>query len=206
MDLAQAAITRGGIVPAADPPVGTLPQQLSPDGPPCPGPVPVKHIWDVTPELWQIVADAYTVELVIVSGHKTAGRYGKYPVFTRGSHNDHQVMMLCDYDGAYEALTPLTPDPASWRYVAHMPGNGKTPLAPTQAQVARSDLIRTPYLLLDEHGLHGIPPAGIPAHSMSLRADHAAPWMVPNRILADQSTEPCTAEQEDAMRNTGEWP
>jgi hypothetical protein len=92
----------------------SLQAQLNPDAPGVPSP-----IHDVTPELWQMVADAFAIELIVVFDAVMLNR--RRLTLARGDHNARQIFLLLEEDGAYRPLEPTVRDPPDWRYTEHMP-------------------------------------------------------------------------------------
>lgn len=83
-------------------PFGSLLNQLIDD---LPGPYLVEP---VTPEMWQIVADALKIELMVIIAHVPAGRKPAHKtIVSRGNPKHPQFFLLLEEDGEYRAVLPL---------------------------------------------------------------------------------------------------
>lgn len=185
------------------PPVRSFNEQLSIDAPPPSlgeeGPVP-RPIGHVSPECWQIVADAWRIELFIISERDIGSpRARHFPVVSRGDHNARQVFLWRDVDGAYTCIEPKVLDPQTWRYNFHIP---KIPSKATTAEIRRSGRKRSPFHQLDDNGDEVIPLAAIP-HPIAGQGYDV--WDVPVHINDDFDCTPTEAEH-TAYFNTDLWP
>lgn len=95
--------------------------------------------------------------------------------------------MLLELDGEYVPLRPMVPDPASWRYTAHMPKPGKM----FQDSMRKSGTIRSPCVKLDGRGLPIEPYEGIQKRETSRKKGerergkrYQEPWWVPEMLVA----------------------
>ncbi|KAK0123464.1 hypothetical protein ONS96_010447 [Cadophora gregata f. sp. sojae] len=147
-------------------PYGNLLQQVISD---LQGPYEVEP---VTPELWQIVADAFQIELMVIIAHVPRGRRPAHKtIVPRGSPKHRQVYLYLEEDGEYRSVVPFVDNPAEYRFTGHLPPSytnsprdGDVINTRDAAQEA-SDLRRCPLLVTNEWGLpvHLDPPRGHPA-------------------------------------------
>ncbi|RDL35937.1 uncharacterized protein BP5553_06549 [Venustampulla echinocandica] len=163
--------------------IASLQRQLLPDG-------PYLELCDVTPELWQIIADCFGIELIVIHNNDSSdpAKTLRKRVLTRGSHNARQIFMLLDVDGEYVPLRPMVSDRANWRYTAHMPKPGKT----FEETMRRSGEIRSPCVKLDGTGLPIEPYEGIQKIGASRKKEdkgkktmYQEPWWVPEMLVAE---------------------
>ncbi|KAL2061518.1 hypothetical protein VTL71DRAFT_6895 [Oculimacula yallundae] len=130
----------------------------------------------VSPELWQMVADALKIELIIIMAHIPVARVGRRAyktVVSRGDHRNPQVFLFLEEDGEYRCVVPFVDRPAEWRFTGHIPPHHNTPtrrpraVALNTARVAalrESNLRRCPFIETDDWGIptHLDQPAGGP--------------------------------------------
>ncbi|KAF4636256.1 hypothetical protein G7Y89_g1823 [Cudoniella acicularis] len=117
----------------------------------------------VSSELWQIVADCFHIELLVISGDtRMGGKNGRspyLPVVPRGNHNNRQVFLRRLPDDEYFFIRPDKPNPHEFRYTGHIPRE-KIKLPPkAQGRTAhniawrRSNDRRNPYIITDNDGV-----------------------------------------------------
>jgi hypothetical protein len=164
----------------------------------------------VSPELWQVVADCFHIELLVITGDQRAdGRVQSYPVVPRGDHNARQVFLRREADGEYHFVRPNKPSPYEWRYTAHMhpdllnaPKGAKLTAHNTKCNVSTAK--RCPYLVTDADGVYTKPPAAIPQYHLLVAFLH-----VPSHVL-DEAADVVNQDQTaggavDAYFNNGRW-
>lgn len=131
---------------------------------------------DVTPELWQVVADTFDIELLTIintpyspptsikhysSNKPSSSKPARQTliVVPRGAHNKRQIFILFNpATRDYEAVFPVRNNYHDWRYEKHMPADRV--LAPKGDAVEKakkeksdSDTKRCPFLKRDEKGV-----------------------------------------------------
>ncbi|CAG8958451.1 hypothetical protein HYFRA_00011128 [Hymenoscyphus fraxineus] len=79
----------------------------------------------VTPEMWQVTADTFSVELLTIINtppNSRDKRINTLPVVPRGSHNRQQVFIVYHpLSRCYEPVYPVNKQAGDWRYERHMP-------------------------------------------------------------------------------------
>ncbi|PVH73503.1 hypothetical protein DL98DRAFT_595022 [Cadophora sp. DSE1049] len=118
------------------------------------------EIESVTPEMWQIVADALEIELMVIIAHVPEGRRPALKtIVSRGSPKHPQFFLLLEEDGEYRAVLPFVDFPAEYRFTGHLPlyhtnsaGTEKA-INKRDAEQEASDIRRSPLVVIDEWGL-----------------------------------------------------
>jgi hypothetical protein len=190
-DLNAAGIARG---------VPSLQAQLNRD---VAGVIP-SPIVDVTNELWQVIADAWGIELIVVFNDVIVGR--RKMVVARGDHNARQLFLLLEADGEYRPLIPAVSDSSGWRYMEHMPAKLKRK-RPTVQDFVTSAEYRSPIYQLDARGYRLTPTAPI------MNQQTGAPRMnafqgglyVPEHVIDEPNPAATSDAHIGAYLNTGEW-
>ena len=155
---------------------------------------------EVSLEIWQVVADCFRIELLVISGGPRQQFKGRLPVVPRENHNSRQVFLRRETYNEYHFVRPDKPDPYQWRYSAHMPPDVLKPPADLAQrrkfveEVEESDVRRCPYLQTDADGL--------PLQPYEDLAGYSGVWKAPEHLLdeADQRPHP-TDEQLRAYIN-----
>jgi hypothetical protein len=122
---------------------------------------------EVAVELYQVIADAWRIELIVIQ--ENAGNVGgTKTVIPTGDHNSRQIFLLAKQHGDWVALEPPFPGMDQFRYSWHMPFvyNSSPPNNPQllrlAAELAASNLQRCPFM--DAAGLpmpgYVLPPGG----------------------------------------------
>lgn len=143
-------------------------QQLRPGGL-----APLVPPHDVGVELWQVVADALDVELLVISGDAVADPTNpaaphKIPGIARGASNNQQVILHRFADGEYTATFPHKERQrgVDFRYTAHLHTDRLyTPRAPAalaayNAEFADKRMKRCPYMQTTNQGVVILGPGG----------------------------------------------
>lgn len=86
----------------------------------------------VTSEMFQVVADLYSIELVVIFLHDYATADKPHGIVTRGVHNDRQIFLTCyvplqatedePKKLIYQAVLPAVAEPWDFKFTAHMEG------------------------------------------------------------------------------------
>jgi hypothetical protein len=121
----------------------------------------------VEPEIWQLIADCWHIELLVISGNEmpdlTSNKvYGdsSLPVIPRGSHNRRQIFLRRMPDGEYMGVVPYRLEGwrNEYRYTKHIvrdllkPPVDHAHLIPYNVEVDDKNMLRCPYMEVDEHG------------------------------------------------------
>ncbi|KAE9370600.1 hypothetical protein N431DRAFT_426963 [Stipitochalara longipes BDJ] len=190
-DLDQAAITRNA------------PSVLLQLAPAAVGPVQVPF-FDVESELYQIVADAWGLELIVVFDAVREQR--RRLTLVRGDHNARQIFLLREADGSYTPLQPAVRDPADWRYSFHIPTKRKS--MPNVGEWQESARFRSPYYQLGANGHLRRPRLPILEQAVGLPhlANARGALETPERV-EDDPTPPSTVPNAfvHGYLNTGNW-
>ncbi|KAK0118120.1 hypothetical protein ONS95_012425 [Cadophora gregata] len=141
------------------------------------------------PEIWQFVADALKIELLVIIAHIPATRNPRArhkTVVPRGEHNNKQILLLLEEDGEYRAVRPKVDHPTSWHFEKHMPPHYAGPMTRPQhlarpAVIERSNLRRCPLVEIDEWGIpkHLDKAAGTPEAIPQGIRQWAGPGLIP---------------------------
>ncbi|KAF8861084.1 hypothetical protein BDZ45DRAFT_687906 [Acephala macrosclerotiorum] len=214
MNLGAYSRVRGAAVGAAAPvhPVDPLGTQLMPDV----GPLGLVVGARASSELWQLVADALRIELLVIIAQPLPGDPQKL-IVPRGQHNAKQVFLYLETDGEYRAVEPASRDPGSYRFewfkdVEHnIPPRNAGQAANWALAINLADEKRSPFTIVDnwERPI-GVPPMPLPAQGGVAAAAinvaaYAPPFVPPISILIDPI--PIAAAPVFAMPylNTGLW-
>jgi hypothetical protein len=121
---------------------------------------------DVEVELWQVVADAWDIELLVISGNEVQDPTASgtnpvlsLPVIPRGHHNNYQVILRREADGESLATDPDKPHLFNCPYTAHMvcdrlrPPVSKRRLAAYNIEVANKNMKRCPHMQTNNDGV-----------------------------------------------------
>ncbi|KAE8442519.1 hypothetical protein EG329_003300 [Mollisiaceae sp. DMI_Dod_QoI] len=196
------AIARGAFAGGAAPaqPVSSFAQQLAPHVPPA----PPHH---VSSELWQVVADAFDIELLVIIAQPIPD--GQKLIVPRGQHNRRQVFLLLETDGEYRAAQPESRDPCSYRFEWFKDlEHNILPLDAAQGAswavaINISDEKRSPFTIVDNWQRPvGVPPmpgvvGGIPPY--------VGPFVPPTPFIHDEFGPNATNAQILANLNSGNW-
>ncbi|CAG8978876.1 hypothetical protein HYALB_00005213 [Hymenoscyphus albidus] len=79
----------------------------------------------VTPEMWQVTADTFSVELLTIINsppNSREKRINTLPVVPRGSHNRQQILIVYHpLSRCYEPAYPVNKQASEWKHEKHMP-------------------------------------------------------------------------------------
>ncbi|CZR62659.1 uncharacterized protein PAC_12556 [Phialocephala subalpina] len=205
------ALVRAAAVGAAAPmyPVAHLHNQLAPDG----GLLGAVLGDRASSELWQIVADALRIELLVIIAQPLPTDPQKL-IVPRGQHNAKQVFLYLEIDGEYRAAEPASRDPGSYRFewfkdVEHnIPARTAAQALTWAVKIDLADEKRSPFTIVDtwERPI-GVPPmpAGAAVPPAAILGAYAPPFVPPNPIVVDPISSVATDAQAFTYLNSGHW-
>lgn len=200
---------RGAAAAAAAPvhPVSTWQQQLAPHGA-APGGV----VHRTSSELWQLVADAFDIELLVIIAQPMAD--GQKLIVPRGQHNKRQVFLLLETDGEYRAVEPASRDPFSFRFewfkdVEHsVPPRFGAQAANWALAINDADEKRSPFTIVDNWerpvGVRPFMDGGVPVAAIA--PAYVPPFGPPDAIVCDPISSTPVPAVIMAYLNTGNFP
>jgi len=159
---------------------------------------------EVSPESWQIIADCFRIELLIISGDPRPNAAGQLPVVPRGDHNNRQVILRRGADNEYYFVRPDKPNPYKWRYDAHivrdlmqLPVRAKNLLDYINDNTEMA-VRQCPFLQTDGDGLPVVPHVTITGYNGLFEP--------PDRLLDEADPRPHPSNpQLLAYQNNGQW-